>query len=205
MASSDDRQPRDVEPGEVPVPALFGQVDLTATPSAQTMESMFGGRKKRVEKLSAGARANLEDGESIRELVQVQTGQSAAANASAVASSAFVSSELGIFHRSKVNAGPHVLVATDHNLYAMGLSGGRLLDVGEVVMKAPLDQAELYRGKKALTFGGVKFHVMAGFGEHADRLYDYVEQSGGTTETNPGLDDPDMSPRERRIREALDD
>jgi len=205
MASSDDRQPRDVEPGEVDAAALFEQVDLTATPSAQTMESMFGGRKKRVEKLSAGARANLEDGESIRELVQVQTGQSAAANASAVASSAFVSSELGIFHRSKVNAGPHVLVATDHNLYAMGLSGGRLLDVGEVVMKAPLDQAELYRGKKALTFGGVKFHVMAGFGEHADRLYGYVEQSGGTTETNPALDDPDMSPRERRIREALDD
>ena len=49
------------------------------------MEPMFGGRKKRVEKLSAGARANLEEGESIRELVQVQTGQSAAANASAVA------------------------------------------------------------------------------------------------------------------------
>jgi hypothetical protein len=169
------------------------------------MESMFGGRKKRVEKLSAGARANLEDGETIRELVQVQTGQSAAANASAVASSAFVSSELGIFHRSKVNAGPHVLVATDRNLYAMGLSGGRLLDVGEVVMKAPISQARLYRGKKALTFGGVEFHVMALFGDHADRLYDYVAQAGGTTETNPALDDPELSPRERRIREALDD
>jgi hypothetical protein len=87
----------------------------------------------------------------------------------------------------------------------MGLSGARLLDVGEVVMKAPLDQAGLYRGKKALSFGGVKFHVMAGFGEHADGLYEYVEQSGGTTETNPALEDPDMSPRERRIREALDD
>jgi hypothetical protein len=169
------------------------------------MESMFGDRKKRVEKLSAGARANLEDGESIRELVQVQTGQSAAANASAVATSAFVSSELGIFHRSEVNAGPHVLVATERNLYAMGLSGGRLLDVGDVVLKAPLSQAGLYRGKKALTFAGVKFHVMALFGEHADRLYDYVEQSGGTTETNPATADPDMSERERRIREALDD
>jgi len=205
MASSDDRQPWDVEPGEVPVPALFGQVDLTATPSAQTMESMFGGRKKRVEKLSAGAMANLEDGESIRELVQTQTGQSAAANASAVATSGLVSSELGIFYRSEVSAGPHVLVATDRNLYAMKLSGGRLLDVGDVVLKAPLDKAELYQGQKALTFGGIKFHVMALFGEHADRLYDYVEQSGGTTETNPALDDPDMSPRERRIREALDD
>jgi hypothetical protein len=51
---------------------------------------MFGGRKKRVEKLSARAKTNLEDGESIRELVQTQTGQSAAANASAVATSAFI-------------------------------------------------------------------------------------------------------------------
>lgn len=169
------------------------------------MKSVFGGRKKRVEKLSAGAQANLGDGESIRELVQVQTGQSAAANASAVATSAFVSSELGILYRSEVNAGPHVLVATDRNLYAMRLSGGRLLDVGEVVMEAPLDQAGLYRGKKALTFGGVKFHVMALFGEHADRLYDHVEQAGGTSEANPASADPEMSPRERRIREALDE
>jgi hypothetical protein len=169
------------------------------------MESMFGGRKKRVEKLSAGARANLEEGESIRELVQVQTGQSAMANANAVATSAFVSSELGIFHRSKVNAGPHVLVATDRNLYAMRLSGGRLLDVGEVVLKAPLGQAELYRGKKTLSFGGVKFHVMALFGDHADSLYDYVAQSGGTTDAKPEPAGPPASERERRIREALDD
>jgi hypothetical protein len=168
------------------------------------MESVFGGRKKRVAKLSAGARPSLEDGESIRELVQVQTGQSAAANASAVATSAFVSSELGIFHRSEVRAGPHVLVATDRNLYAMALSGNRLLDVGEVVLKAPLDQAGLYRGKKALSFGGVKFHVMALFGEHADRLYDYVKQSGGATESKPAPD-PASTEREQRIRDALDD
>ena len=98
---------------------------------------MFGGRKKRVEKLSAGAQANLEDGESIRELVQTQTGQSAAANASAVSTSAFMSAELGTLYRSEVSAGPHVLVATDRNLYAMKLSGARLLDVGDVVLKAP--------------------------------------------------------------------
>ena len=73
-----------------------------------------------------------------------------------------------------MRAGPHVLVATDRNLYTMKLSGRRLLDVGEVVLKTPLDQADVYRGKKTLTFGGIKFHVMALFGEHADRLYDYV-------------------------------
>lgn len=166
---------------------------------------MLGGRRKRVEKLSAGATANLEDGESIRELVQTQTGQSAAANASAVGTSAFMSSELGIFHRSEVRAGPHVLVATDRNLYAMTLSGRRLLDVGDVVLKAPLDQAALYKGKKALTFGGIKFHVMALFGEHADRLYAYVEQSGGTTESRPAPKGPAAGSREQRIREALDE
>jgi hypothetical protein len=143
---------------------------------------VFGGRKKRVATLSAGAEANLEDGESIRELVQTQTGQSAAANASAVGTSAFVSSQLGIFYRAPVKAGPHILVATDRNLYAMKLSGARLLDVGEVVLKAPLKEAGLHHGKKTLTFGDVEFHVMALFGDHADGLYEYVKQSGGAAE-----------------------
>jgi hypothetical protein len=165
---------------------------------------VFGGRRKRVARLGAGAQANLEDGESIRELVQTQTGQSAAANAGAVGTSALVSSELGTFHRSEVSAGPHVLVATDRNLYAMKLSGGRLLDVGDVVLKAPLDKADLYQGKKTLAFGGIKFHVMAFFGEHADRLYDYVEQSGGATESKPA-GEPAASEREQRIRDALED
>ena len=166
---------------------------------------MFGGRKKRVERLSGGAKAHLEDGESIREVVQTQTGQSAAANASAVGTSAFMSSQLGMFYRSEVSAGPHVLVASDRNLYAMKLSGGRLLDVGEVVLKAPLDKAELYQGKKTLTFGGIKFHVMAMFGEHADRLYEYVKQSGGATESMPAPADDAGSKREQRIRDALED
>ncbi len=82
---------------------------------------------------------------------------------------------------------------------------GRLLDVGEVVLKAPLDQADLYRGKKALTIGGIKFHVMALFGEHADRLYDYVKQSGGATESKPAAAGATGSRREQRIRDALDD
>ncbi len=158
-----------------------------------------------MEKLTAGVRANLEDGESVRELVQTQTGQSAAANATAVATSGLVSSELGIFYRSKVAAGPHVLVATDRNLYAMALSGARLLDVGEVVLKAPLDKADLYKGQKTLSFGGVKFQVMALFGEHADRLYEYVKQSGGATETKPTPAEPVATEREQRIRDALDD
>jgi hypothetical protein len=90
-----------------------------------------------------------------------------------------MSEQLGAAYRVKVHAGPHILVATDRNLYAMRLSGGRLLDVGEVVMKAPLDQADLRKGKRRLIFDGTTFHVMSLFGEHADRLYDYVSQSSG--------------------------
>ena len=165
---------------------------------------MLGGRKKRVERLSAGAKANLEAGESIRELVQTQTGQSAAANASAVGTSELMSSQLGIFYRSDVKAGPHILVATDRNLYAMKLSGARLFDVGHVVLKAPLENADLYRGKKTLTFGGITFHVMGLFGEHADLLYDYVKRAGGATESKPLPAVPAASEREQRIRDALD-
>ena len=138
---------------------------------------MFGGRKKRVEKLSAGAASNLESGEQIRELVQTQTGQSAAANASAVMNSEFLSAQTGRLRRVKINAAPHVLVATDRNLYAMTLSGARLLDVGEVVLKVPLGEADLSRDGRKLIFDGVTFHVMALFGEHADRLCEYVESA----------------------------
>jgi hypothetical protein len=135
---------------------------------------MFGGRKKRIEKLSAGAAGNLEPGEEIREVVQTQTGQSAGANATAVGTSGLVSGQTGIAYRSKVRAVPHVLVATDRNLYAMALSGARLLDVGEVVMRVPLDQADLHREKNRLIFDGETFFIMATFGEYADRLVKYV-------------------------------
>lgn len=142
---------------------------------------VLGGRRRRVEKLSAGAARNLEPGESIRELVQTQTGQAAAANANAVMTSEFVSSQPGLVYRAKVNAGPHVLVATDRNLYAMTLSGARLLDVGDVVIKVPLDQADLRQAKRELIFEGTTFHVMGLFGEHADRLHEYVRQSGASS------------------------
>ncbi len=141
---------------------------------------MFGGRRRRVETLSAGAEENLESGESIRELVQTQTGQSAGANAAAVTSSELVS-ETGLGYCSKVKAAPHLLVATDRNLYAMTLSGARLLHIGDVVMKVPLNQVDLRREKGRLIFGGVAFNVMALFGEHAARLADYVGESGSST------------------------
>jgi hypothetical protein len=75
---------------------------------------------------------------------------------------------------------------------------------GQAWTTAPLDNADLYRGKKTLTFGGIKLHVMGLFGEHADRLYDYVKQSGGATESKPAPADAVGSRREQRIRDALD-
>jgi hypothetical protein len=139
---------------------------------------MFGGRKKRVATLSAGAQKNLEPGEEIREVVQVQTGRSAAANAAAVEVSGLVSAETGLPYRSPTKATPHVVVATDRNLYAMRLSGARLLDVGAVVLKVPLDQAELRHEKNTLSFGGERFYVMGLFGEHAARMAEYVAAEG---------------------------
>jgi hypothetical protein len=63
------------------------------------------------------------------------------------------------------------------NLYAMTLSGARLLEVGDVVLKVPLAEADLRQDKRHLILGGITFHVMGLFGEHADRLYAYVSQA----------------------------
>ena len=70
------------------------------------------------------------------------------------------------------------MVATERSLYAMTLSGARLLNVGEVVLKVPLEQADLRQETAQLIFEGTTFHVMGLFGEHADRLYEYVSRSG---------------------------
>lgn len=126
------------------------------------------------------------------------------ANAGGVAGPAFVSSELGILHRSKVNAGPHVLVATDRNLYAMALSGGRLLDVGEVVIKAPLGQAA--------STGARRRCASAASSSTSWRCSASMPNGSTTTSIRPAgrpmrtWRSPilTLSPRERRIREALD-
>ena len=123
-------------------------VRLDRTPTCPDNGLDVRGSEEAGEEAHARARTNLKDGEPIGELVQVETG-SRRRRTERGRHLRVRESELGIFHRSKVNAGPHVLVATDRNLYAMGLSGGRLLDVGEVVIKAPLDQAGLYRGRSA--------------------------------------------------------
>jgi hypothetical protein len=60
------------------------------------------------------------------------------------------------------------------------------------------------KGKTTLTFGGIKFHVVRLFGEHADRLYDYVQRSGGATDSKPAPADAAAGEREQLIRDALE-
>jgi hypothetical protein len=52
----------------------------------------------------------------------------------------------------------------------MRLSGARLLDVGEVVAKATLDEAELRLEGDQVFFAGVGFHIIPGFRQRAERL-----------------------------------
>jgi len=106
-------------------------------------------------------------------------------------------------HMSPSGAGSTVNPAPTSPVSAVGgvaITGGRGTLVGTLIGVALLGTIGT-----ALTFGGIKFHVMALFGEHADRLYDYVKQSGGATESRPGSADTAVSAREQRIRDALED
>src|SRR5579884_1656645 len=152
---------------------------------------MFGGRQKRVQRLREGAEPQLEPGETVQELVQVQTGQSAWANAGQVAApmTQIELASQGVYWTSSPSArraGPHILVATDRNVYAMRLSGGRLFDVGEVVLRMPLSETQVSRNKDVIGLAGIDFHVMVGFGAHADRFTDYVKEKGRGSPTSRG-------------------
>jgi hypothetical protein len=131
---------------------------------------MFGDRKRRAQRLSESAARNLEPGETVVEIVQAQTGQSAMANMTGVAVSGIVAAETGIAHRTKTKAQPHVIVATERQLYVMLLSGARLLDVGDVVAKIPLAEADIRLEKDQLMLGDVAFHIIPGFRGRAQRV-----------------------------------
>ena len=108
-----------------------------------------------MEKLSAGAARNLEPGETVCELVQTQTDNGGRQR----------DRRHGLRVRQRAvrhpvsgqdQGRPHMLVAAERNLYTMTLSGARLLNVGDVVMKLPLDQAQadLSYEKRQLILGG---------------------------------------------------
>jgi hypothetical protein len=123
-----------------------------------------------------GAARHLEPGESAREVVQTQTGRSALSLGADVADG----------HLKGGKPRPHVLLATDRNVYAMELSGARLLNVGDVVFKVPLDQAEVKVEGKKIHLQGDTFHVMGTWGPHANRFASHVAENarGG----NPRVD-----------------
>lgn len=111
----------------------------------------------------------------MHEVVQVQTGQSATANAGAVLTAYSRGAGHYVGGRVQLAAGPHVLVATDRHLYAMRLGGGRLLDVGDVVRKVPLPEAGMRFERGELKLGQETFHVMWGFRPRAERLVAHLE------------------------------
>lgn len=127
----------------------------------------------------------------MQELVQVQTGQSAWANAGQVAgpTTQVELAAQGVYWTSSPSGrkpGPHILVATDRNVYAMRLSGARLFDVGEVVLRMPLSDTEVSRNKDVIGLSGIDFHVMVGFGSHSDSFTDYVKEKGRGSRTSRG-------------------
>ena len=94
-----------------------------------------GGRRKRAEKLVERAKPHLEPGETVHEVVQTQTGESAAATGGAI---------LTVVEGAGM--GPHVrssyaLMATGRNVYAMRLGGATLTQVEEPQLKVPISEA----------------------------------------------------------------
>lgn len=134
--------------------------------------------KGRAKKYVQNAARHLEPGESVREVVQTQIGQSARETGARV----FTVSQGGALPVE--TTGPHLLLATDRNVYAMQLSGSTLMKVGEVSLKVPLAEADVKPdGKKKILFQGKTFNVMFTWGAHAGRFTSYVEASSKDMDT----------------------
>jgi hypothetical protein len=132
-------------------------------------------RKRRPKKLVQAAALLLDEGETVRELVQTQVGRSALSSSIDGADG----------HMKRGMPEPHLLFATDRNVYATRLSGARLYKVGEVVFKVPLGEADVRAdGKRKIFFEGKTFHVMGTWGSHASRFLSYVEASRAESVTS---------------------
>ena len=131
----------------------------------------FGDRSKRIAKIADSAAPHLEDGEEVRELVQVQTGRTAEDNAAAVRS-AYLHGSVN----KQIEAGirSFAVLATDRNLYIVTLTGTRLLDVGEVVFKESFDNARVSVEDKVITIDDVRLHVMNHYESHVAGLRDLL-------------------------------
>ena len=141
------------------------------------MFGFFKDRSKRIARIATGAAPHLEPGETVQELVQVQTGRTAAANALAV-QDAFQNLSADWEEEGKVQS--LAVLATDRNIYVVTLTGLRLLDVGTVIYKQPIAEARVTVGDKVITIDDRSLHVMEHFEPHVAALRDLVSDAKTT-------------------------
>jgi hypothetical protein len=136
--------------------------------SGEWVIAVFGERTKRAAKIVESAQQLLDPGDEVQEVVQVQTGRTAGANAGAV--------EWAVYGMPLLDRGVHSLaiLATDETIYVVTLTGARLLNVGEIVFKEPIDDAEISFEDMVIMFNGHRLHVMGNWGQHVKRLQAHV-------------------------------
>ena len=130
---------------------------------------------KRKRKIAENAAEFLEPGESIQAMVMTQTGESAGALATKVASHNARIEATGVAVGAPTTiAAVHALAATERNVYAFSIPA--LTSVGGVALKAPIGEADIaLHGKKKVVFAGVEFHVLFFANKDARALLDFVE------------------------------
>jgi hypothetical protein len=128
----------------------------------------------------AGAQQQLEEHDVVREVVQVQTGESAIETAGAIANLAGP----GVGSLPNVR-GSFALMATERHVYAMPLKGARLTSVEEAWLKQPLSETRVRLEGRKIVLQGQTFHVMALFGRRAKSFVDYVRER---SEAHQGAD-----------------
>ena len=142
--------------------------------------SILSERSKRVAKIEASAQPHLEDGEAVRELAQVQTGESAYTTGGRIGGVETIAQTTGVaLLLTDKSVRSLAILTTDRNLYVLTLTGARLLTVGEVVLKVPIADAEVTLDKKReLLVHGATLHVMGLYRKRAERLVaDVAERS----------------------------
>jgi hypothetical protein len=130
-----------------------------------------GGRRRRVETLVAGAQQQLEEHEVVREVVQVQAGESPWRTAGGIAYLAGP----GVGSLPNVR-GSFALMATERHVYAMLLKGARLTRVEEASLKQPLSETRVRLEGEEIVLQGQTFYVMKLFGRRAKSFVAYVRE-----------------------------
>lgn len=138
-------------------------------------ELFFRDRSKRIAKIAASAAPHLEQGEEVRELFQVQSGQSADRNRMAVQDAY----QHGDLDRRTLGVKSFAVLATDANAYVVALKGWRLLDVAGVIHKAPLADAQIEVHDRYVTLNGEVLHVLDHWGPQVEAFRDLLAEAKG--------------------------